>query len=348
ITKTEPSHSFNIREGDRFWQHVIARRLSAMEVMFLTLGEKICHSSIKVQYLPTDIPESQSKAILPVNLLINNPDDPYYKDSLDKYFNRPAGEMFETLTYEQYFRLYDIKSPGPNVPRLVGYDQFGNRILRRTKPIIIRIRPLCINNNDSYFYQLLLKHRNWRSDAEIRGSYDNYRDRYLALFPDALRQIQHENSAYIERTRFEFNQQFAVALDSILHRLSNELSIRNIDILRMQLLSLQPAPYIMPCSLTLNLPSDQYYVMNTLTHWMGSMSNDKYPYFFVTGSAGTGKTYIIRLLCQFLSTRRSKYLLMAPTGVAAQNIGGKTIHSELRITSSQSGFQTLVHHDVDL
>ena len=81
ITKTEPSHSFNIREGDRFWQHVIARRLSAMEVMFLTLGEKICHSSIKVQYLPTDIPESQSKAILPVNLLINNLDDPYYKDS---------------------------------------------------------------------------------------------------------------------------------------------------------------------------------------------------------------------------------------------------------------------------
>ena len=231
---------------------------------------------------------------------------------------------------------------------LVGYNQFGNRILRQTKPIIIRIRPLCINNNDSYFYQLLLKHRNWRSDAEIRGSYDNYRDRYLALFPDALRQIQHENSAYIERTRFEFNQQFAVALDSILHRLSNELSIRNIDILRMQLLSLQPAPYIMPRSLTLNLPSDQYYVMNTLTHWMGSMSNDKYPYFFVTGSAGTGKTYIIRLLCQFLSTRRSKYLLMAPTGVAAQNIGGKTIHSELRITSSQSGFQTLVHHDVDL
>ncbi|CAG8593381.1 9931_t:CDS:2 [Paraglomus brasilianum] len=37
-----------------------------------------------------------------------------------------------------------------------------------------------------------------RTDAEILGSHVNYRDRYFELFPDALRQIQHENLAHIE------------------------------------------------------------------------------------------------------------------------------------------------------
>ncbi|CAG8837490.1 39418_t:CDS:1, partial [Gigaspora margarita] len=39
-----------------------------------------------------------------------------------------------------------------------------------------------------------------------------------------------------------------------------------------------------------------------------------------------------------LEQRNSNYLLLAPTGVAAQNVGGKTIHSELQITSTQTGF----------
>lgn len=36
---------------------------------------------------------------------------------------------------------------------------------------------------------------------------------------------------------------------------------------------------------------------------------------------------------------------MAPTGVAAQNIGGKTIHSALHIRNTQTYFETLSHHN---
>ena len=38
---------------------------------------------------------------------------------------------------------------------------------------------------------------------------------------------------------------------------------------------------------------------------------------------------------------------MAPTGVAAQSIGGLTIHSALRITQSEAGFQSLALYDQD-
>src|ERR1043165_1958486 len=71
----------------------------------------------------------------------------------------------------------------------------------------------------------------------------------------------------------------------------------------------------------------------------------KWPYYFITGSAGIGKSYIINLIINMLKRKRSNYSLLAPTGVAAQNIGGKMIHSELRITSTHGGFRTRAHID---
>ena len=45
---------------------------------------------------------------------------------------------------------------------------------------------------------------------------------------------------------------------------------------------------------------------------------------FLTGRAGTGKSTFLRYLCQHL---QKKYVVLAPTGVAAVNVGGVTIHS---------------------
>jgi Cdc6-like AAA superfamily ATPase len=73
----------------------------------------------------------------------------------------------------------------------------------------------------------------------------------------------------------------------------------------------------------------------------------KWPYFFLTGSAGTGKTHVTKMITNMLETRRNKYLLMAPTGVAAQHIGGKTIHSALRISANTNSFLTLAHTNRD-
>ncbi|MBQ7540403.1 MAG: AAA family ATPase [Bacteroidaceae bacterium] len=45
---------------------------------------------------------------------------------------------------------------------------------------------------------------------------------------------------------------------------------------------------------------------------------------FLTGRAGTGKTTFLRNLCNTLNKR---YVILAPTGIAAINAGGSTIHS---------------------
>ena len=45
---------------------------------------------------------------------------------------------------------------------------------------------------------------------------------------------------------------------------------------------------------------------------------------FITGRAGTGKSTLLQL---FRKTTRKKTVVLAPTGVAALNVGGQTIHS---------------------
>lgn len=48
---------------------------------------------------------------------------------------------------------------------------------------------------------------------------------------------------------------------------------------------------------------------------------------FLTGKAGTGKSYIVKQLLERLKSDDKKVVALAPTGIAANNIGGQTIHS---------------------
>ncbi len=64
------------------------------------------------------------------------------------------------------------------------------------------------------------------------------------------------------------------------------------------------------------LSGDFVYVLDTLEKTNFSM--------FVTGRAGTGKSTLLQL---FRKTTKKKVVVLAPTGIAALNVGGQTIHS---------------------
>ncbi len=60
---------------------------------------------------------------------------------------------------------------------------------------------------------------------------------------------------------------------------------------------------------------------------------------FLTGKAGTGKSTFLRYIC---SKTKKKYVVLAPTGIAAVNVGGQTMHSFFRIP-----FKPLLPSDPD-
>jgi len=53
---------------------------------------------------------------------------------------------------------------------------------------------------------------------------------------------------------------------------------------------------------------------------------------FLTGKAGTGKSFIVRHAIDILTQSGKKVIAVAPTGIAANNIDGQTIHSMFHIT----------------
>lgn len=58
--------------------------------------------------------------------------------------------------------------------------------------------------------------------------------------------------------------------------------------------------------------------------WAYSRLEDTGKHSLLTGNAGTGKSTLLR---KFMAAHEGEYIALAPTGIAAVNIGGQTIHS---------------------
>ena len=52
--------------------------------------------------------------------------------------------------------------------------------------------------------------------------------------------------------------------------------------------------------------------------------SDTHQSVFLTGKAGTGKSTFLKFICE---VTKKKYIVLAPTGIAAVNVGGMTMHS---------------------
>ena len=80
-----------------------------------------------------------------------------------------------------------------------------------------------------------------------------------------------------------------------------------------------------------NLRSHDYITPEYKTALAAILSDDKSP-IFISGPAGTGKSTLIRLACElFRASHPTRAIqVVAPTGIAAENSGGRTIHSFFR------------------
>lgn len=63
---------------------------------------------------------------------------------------------------------------------------------------------------------------------------------------------------------------------------------------------------------------------------------------FFTGSAGVGKSFLLKEICRFLQSDDRHFSVTAPTGIAAVNISGMTIHSWARIGKGEQGWIDLI------
>ncbi|OLL25894.1 ATP-dependent DNA helicase PIF1 [Neolecta irregularis DAH-3] len=60
---------------------------------------------------------------------------------------------------------------------------------------------------------------------------------------------------------------------------------------------------------------------------------------FITGPAGTGKSFLLEEIQRYFQICHRQFLSMASTGIAALQIGGSTLHSAMRIGTVEEGFE---------
>jgi ATP-dependent DNA helicase PIF1 len=59
---------------------------------------------------------------------------------------------------------------------------------------------------------------------------------------------------------------------------------------------------------------------------------------FFTGSAGCGKSFTLQEICRYLQSQGRSYQVTAPSGIAAINVGGTTLHSFAHLGLGKSGW----------
>ncbi|GBC38079.1 PIF1-like helicase domain-containing protein [Rhizophagus irregularis DAOM 181602=DAOM 197198] len=341
VTKSEPSEYFDISEPDAFRKHILARRLGSMELMILLLGYSICRSSIAVEFLPSIPPEIRTKSIKPLYLLQQEEQlSPYWDDAIDKYFDRPSDNEFDSMTYPFYHCNYTIQKSQPK-NGIYYIDKKNCFVRKRQKEILVHFQHLTIQQSESFYYQQLLLRLPVRSETDLKSLYQTYKAHFEAKYPTeyslTLNFVQNSMQSNIQR--YTNNYQ------NLVNNLISSLHVNLQEIIGNQLNNLLRQPIRSLNLSSMLLSEDQYKIMNILTNSWGERLHSKHPYFFLTGSAGTGKSFMIHLIKNFLADKKTEYLLMAPTGVAAQNVNGKTIHSALYIRNTQTYFETLSHYN---
>ena len=344
ITKSEPIGAFDLEEHDAYRKHIMARRIASLELMVLLLDNKLCRSSIAVDYLPSSPPFSRSKSIKPIHLISENEENPYWDDAIDKYLNRPQNDIFDNITYPIYHQKYQILYKLTNPNRQYWIDLNNKYVVKRQKDILVRFHHTSVESEEEFFYQQLLLRFPFYNEAQLLGNFTTYKEHFQSKFSQEYQEL----TTHIKRKSIV---QYNLIIENYHQLIQQIASIFNNmhlqDIVSQQLNSLiNPTPYLQRYSL-ITSTDDQYFNYNILVSSWGPAHQGKHPYYFLTGAGGTGKSYMLKIITEHLSNNHKNYLLMAPTGVAAQNINGKTIHSELQIKPGSSNYMSLAMENAE-
>jgi hypothetical protein len=235
----------------------MACTIGAMEQIGLLLGTHACRSSVSVMYLPTDLPALRSKAVLPVQDIDKDDENPYYPDAMEKYFARPNTEELNNLTYPDYFRMFEVSKKKAKSNH-VGQDGLGYSVNRRSQPLVIRYQYMRVEDTERFFYQQLLLQIPVRSEDELLGGHltyrEHYRERFRDLYDVALDRAGHLSQVVIDNIQNAYEMVVVNVVSSIRDCFGNEALTEHV---RSQLSSLHRQARGIRRSDIIIMPEDQ-------------------------------------------------------------------------------------------
>ena len=195
-------------------------------------------------------------------------------------------------------------------------------------------RRLC--DGESFFFIQLLYRYHWRTDEEIRGSAESYRERLLTLDATLYTQVLQGQDERELATRLTIGNDYLEMVERI--AASTPPNLQDMVSQQLKQLNCMTVPTLRDTA-AISLQGDQYKAYTTITQNIQA-SRHQGCCFFVTGPGGTGKSFLLKALQHWCDTSRNSCLLLAPTGIAAKNIDGNTIHSGMSIYHERKSYHT--------
>jgi hypothetical protein len=396
-----------------------ARSVSAQEAVYRVLGLPLHKSDFQTVWIPTGMPHQRVRLLKPKYLLekMESDEENIFVTGLEeKYAGRPPS--LENWSLALFASVFTVKQSSCNTesdiqPDLQLQEQVQEQSIQvevdvNSAPDTIRIQTKCdtftmkkrskqamiryhkfstLKDPDSYYYSELYLYIPWRTEDQLLGRYDSYKEHYedvLQQITSAKTPFQH-HACLIENTIEEFiengprdTEWDLLAPETEQERMDDAACTEEVDpqyeILNPDQLdeeevdnvpvetTMTHCPISSDSSVPTLLPEDEYLnivrslnvkqrqLFQVVLDWsnnllIGHGKQTQIPFnYFITGGAGTGKSHLIKALHQMVirTLRREgddpttlKVLLTAPTGTAAHNINGLTIHSALQMQLGQ-------------
>ena len=295
----------------------------------------------------------------------------FYPDVLhDFYPNRPRTPTFNDMSLYDFVARYDkVSGPpkeGDRYIRIAKEDGTYLRTMRaRTKtPVVYHNEYSAEKQPEMFYYSMLCLFKPWRNEADIMGSSESCEEEFFCvvdqypqlkemagkkiniqkaredMFKAADKNI-HEKDDAIDSNDSACYEYDTADADTVLDQGMEDYDAVNSSS------EIQTQQELENFVATLN--EDQMRVYNRVTQHIEHMfdhDGDMCPnetckmeplLLYVSGYGGTGKSYLIKAIQGFMYVQSSVYrekaglILAAPTGLAAANINGQTIHSVLKL-----------------
>ena len=208
-----------------------------------------------------------------------------------------------------FARWFDIKNAEPKNKRnnqIREYYKVNENSFR-----VEQLPPYLINhyhNNpvtkpEEYFYALLLLFKDWRNTDELKDGEDSHEKSFQK---QESMEDNDEVDDFVPIGVANDMNDFRACADKAVE---NECNIED---------------------LISKVNEDQLRIFNKITNQI--MSENKIVRFFINGHGGTGKSFLIKTIVQWTkSTLNKQTAAAAPTGIAAYNIDGLTLHRLLQL-----------------
>ncbi|XP_050307506.1 uncharacterized protein LOC126744192 [Anthonomus grandis grandis] len=357
-----------------------ASEVSAQEAAYSVLQLPMHDTCTSYVYIHTNPIKERTKMLKPLTELkaMDNDDPNIYCDGLIEHYEQRPNEM-ENICLAEFAAYYDFfKKQAETKANGLPLKDGSGVLVKRGHAKILAYRSYGLQQDPlNYYREQIMLYIPWRNEVdEVENENIDqqtiYKDRYQEIVTnrqkfnvldeqviDEALKLAEDRSNQLDDGGFggEIDDEFMpYGLDNPIYDPFNHIIDKKDDEAPVKHIAF-PTPHQISDSeyeaLISKLNHKQYQFLNVV---QDSLIEGEAFYCTLSGPAGTGKSHLITAITQSLlrhfnsipgnNPESLKVLLCAPTGKAAFNIGGITLHAALSLPVSQYGEQLIpLHHD---